>query len=77
MPSRLSIGIARIVRAISMAMSQKYLVVLRGDFEQTFLNDMVAFEVIDTHNNVNIMYRVKNVSETCGRSTRNCGGLAH
>jgi hypothetical protein len=33
-------------------MRQKYLIVLRGEFVQTFLNDMVAVEVLDKHNNM-------------------------
>lgn len=33
-------------------MLQKYLIVLRSEFVQTFLNDMVAVEVLDKHNNM-------------------------
>lgn len=33
-------------------MRGKYLVVLRGELVETFLNDMVAVEVLDKHNNM-------------------------
>lgn len=33
-------------------MRHKYLVVLRGKLVKTFLNDMVAVEVLDKHNNM-------------------------
>ena len=33
-------------------MRRKYLVVLRGELVETFLNDMVAVEVLDKHNNM-------------------------
>jgi len=33
-------------------MRHKYLVVLRGEFVETLLNDMVAIEVLDEHDNM-------------------------
>ena len=33
-------------------MRHKYLVVLRGEFVQTFLNDVITVEVLDKHNNM-------------------------